>query len=294
METAFQQLVNGLSLGSTYAVFAMGFTLIFGVLNILNMAQGSIFMAGAYFGLEAGKLGLPGPLALLVSIVGAGFLSVVAELLVFRQLRRRGAHRWMGLVASLALARMLVAAAQEIFGTQVQRYPSDWVTTSWWEIAGVRFQLLQVLIIAASGLLMVFLAFTLRRTSIGRAIRTVAFDENVARIVGIPVGRAVIATFFLAGGLAGGAGLLLGALFNVVSPFMGDNMLIKGLTVIILGGLGNIIGAVMAGFLLGMIEIFSVSYLSSAFRDAIGFGLVFSILLVRPTGLFATREERRA
>ena len=106
METAFQQLVNGLSLGSTYAVFAMGFTLIFGVLNILNMAQGSIFMAGAYFGLEAGKLGLPGPLALLVSIVGAGFLSVVAELLVFRQLRRRGAHRWMGLVASLALARM--------------------------------------------------------------------------------------------------------------------------------------------------------------------------------------------
>ena len=153
-----------------------------------------------------------------------------------------------------------------------------------WDIGGVRIQLLQVVILVVSILLMALLALTLQRSSTGRAIRTVAFSEDVARIVGVPVGRTILATFFLAGALAGAAGMLLGNLFNVVSPFMGEQMLVKGLTVIILGGLGNVPGAVAGGFLLGLIEVFSVAYVSSSFRDAIGFGLIFLILLVKPTG----------
>src|SRR5664279_3001983 len=132
MSVFIQQFVNGLSLGSTYAVFAMGCTLIFGVMNIVNMAQGAFFMGGAYFGLEAARLGLPVPLAMLVALLGGGILGVVAELVVFRTLRVRGGHRWMGLVASLALARMMVGLAQEIFGTQVQRYPTSIFSTIAW------------------------------------------------------------------------------------------------------------------------------------------------------------------
>lgn len=294
MSTFLQQVVNGISLGSTYAVFAMGCTLIFGVLNIVNMAQGAFFMGGAYLGLEAARMGLPTPLALLVALVGGGVLGMLAELIVFRTLRARGGHRWMGLVASLALARLLVGVAQEIFGTQVQRYPSVDLLTLAWDVGGVRIQLLQLLILCVSLVLMALLALTLQRSSVGRAIRTVAFSEDVAKIVGVPVGRTILATFFLAGSLAGAAGLLLGMLFNVVSPFMGEHMLVKGLTVIILGGLGNVPGAVAGGFLLGLIEVFSVAYVSSSFRDAIGFGLIFLILLVRPTGLFSRFEERRA
>jgi branched-chain amino acid transport system permease protein len=294
MSAFLQQLVNGISLGATYAVFAMGCTLIFGVLNIINMAQGAFFMGGAYVGLEASRMGLPTPLALVVALLGGGFLGILSELVVFRVLRARGGHRWMGLVASLALARLLVGVAQEVFGTQVQRYPSVKMLSIAWDVGGVRIQLLQLVIVGVSIALMALLAITLQRTSIGRAIRTVAFSEDVARIVGVPVNRTILATFFLAGGLAGAAGLLLGMLFNVVSPFMGEHMLVKGLTVIILGGLGNIPGAVAGGFLLGLTEVFSVAYVSSAFRDAIGFGLVFLILLVKPTGLFSRFEERRA
>jgi branched-chain amino acid transport system permease protein len=294
MSTFLQQVVNGISLGSTYAVFAMGCTLIFGVLNIVNMAQGAFFMGGAYFGLEAARLGLPAPLALVVALLGGGILGMLAELVIFRTLRARGGHRWMGLVASLALARMMVGVAQEVFGTQVQRYPASDLLAIAWDVGGVRIQLLQLVILVVSIVLMALLALTLQRSSTGRAIRTVAFSEDVARIVGVPVGRTILATFFLAGALAGAAGMLLGNLFNVVSPFMGEQMLIKGLTVIILGGLGNVPGAVAGGFLLGLIEVFSVAYVSSSFRDAIGFGLIFLILLVKPTGLFSRFEERRA
>lgn len=294
MSVFFQQIVNGLSLGAIYAVFAIGCTLIFGVLNIVNLAQGAFFMVGAYLGLEAALLGLPLPLALLVALVGGGLLAVISELLVFRTLRVRGGHRWMGLVASLALARLLVGLAQEIFGTAVRGYPSNSITGQMWEIGGVRVQFLQIVVIITAIVLMAVLAYTLQRTSVGRAIRTVAFSEDVASIVGVQIGRTIVITFFIAGALAGAAGVLLGMLFNVVSPFIGDNMLVKGLTVIILGGLGNIPGAVAGGLLLGLIEVFSVAYISSAFRDAIGFGLIFAILLIRPTGLFSGFEERRA
>jgi branched-chain amino acid transport system permease protein len=294
MTVLLQQIVNGLSLGATYAVFAIGCTLIFGVLSVINMAQGAFFMGGAYFGLEAARLGLPPLLALAVAASAGGVLGLLSELIIFRTLRRRGADRWMGLVASLALARVMVGAAQEIFGTEVQRYPRIPLLDLAWEIGGVRIQMLQILVFGVSLVLMGLFALLLRRSSLGRAIRTVAFNEKVALIVGVPVNQTIILTFFLAGALAGAAGMLLGTLFNVVSPFMGENMLVKGLTVIILGGLGNVPGAVAAGFFLGLVEVFSVGYLSSSFRDAIGFALVFLILIIKPTGLTSSFEGRSA
>jgi branched-chain amino acid transport system permease protein len=290
-----QQLVNGLSLGAVYAVFAIGFTLVFGVMNVLNLSQGAVFMWGAYVGLEVVRtLALPVPFAILAAAVAAGLLGVLSEVLVFRPLQRRGAHRWMGMVGSLALARILIGLAQEVFGTQVVRYPDNALAGAALELLGARLQLLQIVAIGAALVMVIALAALLRYTNLGRAIRTVAFSETVARLVGVPVDRVRLVTFFASGALAGGAGVLWSLLFQSVSPFMGDGILLKGLTVLILGGLGNVLGALVGGVLLGLVEVASVVAVGSGYRDAAGFGLVLLILLTRPTGLFATRETKRA
>jgi branched-chain amino acid transport system permease protein len=290
-----QQLVNGLSLGAVYAVFAIGFTLVFGVLNILNLSQGAVFMWGAYVGLQMVRsLALPLPVAILVAMAAAGLLGVASELLIFRLLRRRHAHRWMGMVASLALARILIAVAQEVFGTQVVTYPRNGLAGAFIEVLGARIQILQLVAIGVAVVMMLALAVLLRATRLGRGIRTVAFSESVARLVGVPVDRITMATFFVAGALAGGAGVLWSLLFQSVSPFMGDGILLKGLTVLILGGLGNVPGALVGGLLLGLVEVASTVIVGSSYRDAVGFGLVLLLLLTRPTGLFATPEAKRA
>jgi branched-chain amino acid transport system permease protein len=290
-----QQLVNGLSLGAVYAVFAIGFTLVFGVMNVLNLSQGAVFMWGAYVGLEVVRtVGLPLPVAIIAAAIAAGLLGVLSEVLVFRPLQRRGAHRWMGIVGSLALARVLIGLAQEVFGTQVVRYPDNALAGAAVELLGARVQLLQVVAIGVALAMVLGLAVLLRFTNLGRAIRTVAFSETVARLVGVPVDNIRLVTFFVSGALAGGAGVLWSLLFQSVSPFMGDNILLKGLTVLILGGLGNVVGALVGGLLLGLVEVASVVVVGSGYRDAVGFGLVLLILLTRPTGLFATRETKRA
>ncbi|WP_438616623.1 ABC transporter permease subunit, partial [Methylobacterium symbioticum] len=159
---------------------------------------------------------------------------------------------------------------------------------------GVRVQGLQVVALAVALVLVLALGALLRLTNFGRVIRTVAFSETVARLVGAPVGRVRVATFFVSGALAGGAGVLWSLLFQSVSPFMGETVLLKGLTVLILGGLGNVAGALAGGLLLGLVEVGSVVAVGAGYRDAVGFGLVLLILLTRPTGLFSSREAKRA
>lgn len=290
-----QQFVNGLSLGAIYAVFAIGFTLVFGVMNVLNLSQGAVFMWGAYVGLEAVRtLALPLPAAIAAAAVAAGILGVLSEAVVFRPLQRRGGHRWMGLVGSLALARVLIGLAQEIFGTQVVRYPDNALANAAVGFLGARLQLLQIVAVAVALAMMLALAALLHGTNLGRGIRTVAFSESVARLVGVPVCNIRLITFFISGALAGGAGVLWSLLFQSVSPFMGDNILLKGLTVLILGGLGNVTGALAGSLLLGFVEVGSVIIVGSGYRDALGFGLVLLVLLTRPSGLFGARETNRA
>lgn len=295
MEVFLQQTVNGFALGATYAVFAVGFTLLFGVLNVLNLAQGAILMVGAFAGIElTTALHWPLPLAFLAAMLVSALTAMASEWFVFRPLEARGANRWMGLVASLALARLLIAVVQEVFGTQVRRFPQSAWTEHAWDLFGVRVQSLQLIVIASALLLMLVLAYTLRRTRIGLAIRTIAFKPNVAQLVGIPVTRLKLLTYGMTGALAGAAGVQLGVLYNAVSPFMGDNILLKGLTALILGGLGQVAGAAIGGIVLGLTEVYSVAYLQSSLRDAIAFGAIFLVLVVRPTGFFGTSARQRA
>ncbi len=295
MDILAQQTINGLALGATYAVFAVGFTLLFGVLNVLNLAQGAVLMVGAFTGLELTLvLGWPLLPAFIGAMLVSGVVSVLSEVAVFGPLERRGAHRWMGLVASLALARLLVGVVQETLGTQVRRFPAEpWMTASW-QLGGVQVQGLQIIVILTALILMLALAFLLRRTRSGRAIRTIAFKPSVARLVGVPVVRLRLITYFITGALAGAAGVQLGVLYNAVSPFMGEQILLKGLTVLILGGLGHVPGAAIGGVVLGLTEVYSVSYLQSSLRDAIAFGVIFLILIFRPSGLFGTTTRQRA
>lgn len=295
MEIFIQQTLNGLALGATYAVFAVGFTLLFGVLNVLNFAQGALVMVGGIAGLEL-TLVADWPLlpAFLVAMIIAGTVSVLSQLFIFGPLEKRGANRWMGLVASLALARLLVAIVQETFGTQVRRFPAySWLELTW-DLGGVRVQALQIAIVVSALALMAVLAYFLRRTRTGHAISTMAFNPNVARLVGVPATRLKVLVYFITGALAGAAGVQLGLLYNAVSPFMGENILLKGLSALILGGLGHVPGAAIGGLVLGLTEVYSVGYLQSSLRDAIAFGAIFAILLLRPSGLFGQAVRQRA
>lgn len=294
MDVLLQQSVNGIALGATYAVFAVGFTLLFGVLNVLNLAQGAVLMVGSLFGLHLAAAGLPLWAATLLAMAGAALVSAAIGALVFRPLERRGAHRWMGLVASLAAARLLVGLAQETSGTQMLRYPPVPALDGALPLAGARVGFLQLAVVGSALALMAGLALLLRRSRTGRALRALAFSPTVARLVGVRVEALTLLTWALTGALAAAAGVQLGLLYGAVSPFMGDAALLRGLTVLILGGLGSVPGAALAGFVLGLVETWTVAYLSSSFRDAVGFAAVFAVLALRPEGLFGRPPERRA
>jgi branched-chain amino acid transport system permease protein len=291
----WQQVVNAIWLGAVYSLFALGYTLVFGVLGLLNLAHPSLFMWGAFFGLVAvNNLHLPIWAALLVAMLGAGVLGIVLERVAFKPLRRRNAPHLSALISSIGASIVLINLAQGIFGAQVSRFPFDTFPIQVINIGPVSITLLQVVILGVSLALMLTLRWLLMSTRQGQAMRAVAFSERTAARLGIPVDRVIWQTFFIAGALAGAAGVLLGLAFNAVSPFMGTTMSLKGLTVMVLGGLGNIEGAVLGGFILAFSEVMSVAYLSSDLRDAVSFVLLFAILLIRPNGLLGRSNTKRA
>jgi branched-chain amino acid transport system permease protein len=355
-----QQIVNAIWLGSVYSLFALGYTLVFGVLDILNLAHGAVFMWGAFFGLMAVTwFGLSIWSALLVAIIGAGLLGILVERLAFKPLRQltlgnnilwagfvltlfsfvalasptftanapiltlvlqllfgaglvamvvglvldylevkaqppRSSPHLSTLISSIGASTILVSLAQASFGAQVSRFPAEVFTVKALPLGAVRVTNLQLIILVIALVLMFALALMLKRTKVGRAMRSVAFSERIASLMGVHVDRLIMQTFFLSSALAGAAGVLLGLALTSISPFMGNNIALKGLVVIVLGGLGNIQGAVLGGFLLALTEVLSVAYISSDFRDAIAFTVLFLVLLVKPTGLLGTATQKKA
>lgn len=289
-----QQLVNAIWLGAVYSLFALGYTLVFGVLDIINLAHGAIFMWGAFLGLLCvTQWGLPIWAALPVAMVGSGLLGVLLDRLAFKPLRQRHAPHLAPIISSIGASTILVSLAQVRFGAQVSRFPFDAFPVRAFDLGPVTVTLLQLTILLLSVVLMVTMYLFIQRSRTGKAMRAVAYSERIAALLGVNVDRIIMSTFFVSSALAGAAGVFLGLAFNSISPVMGDRIELKGLTVIILGGLGNIQGAMVAGFLLALIEVLSVAYLSSDFRDAIAFTLLFLVLLVRPAGLFGKAAEKR-
>ena len=290
-----QQLVNALSLGCVYALFALGFTLVFGVLGVINLSHGAVFMVGAYAALAVvTHFAAPLWLALLAAVVVSGLLGLAIDWLVLRPLRRRNAPHLIPMIATIGLAIFFNSATQGVFGAENLRFPPELVPDRQLYFLGVQISVLEVAIIVLSFALMAGLVVVMKKTQLGRALRAVAESPKAAALLGINVEGLFYLTSFTAAALGGAGGVLIALYSNAVFPLMGQPMLHKGIAVIILGGMGDIRGALVGGLFLGFAEVMSVAYIGSTMRDAVAFGLLFLVLLVRPQGIFGRVLERKA
>jgi len=282
----FQQLVSGLTLGSVYAVIAIGYTLVFGVLNIVNMAHGGIIMMGAYIGLllvtVAGWGLFP---ALIGAMVGGVILGYLLEVLALRPLRGKKVTHLAPLISTIGVSIFLESAALLVFGPQTRAFPTDY--NQLMDFGLFKISEIQIISMGTAIVLMVLLTLLLNKTKIGKAVRATAENIETASLLGIHTRRIITFTVMLASALGAAAGVLIALSFNAIEPTMGTSMGFKGLAVLIMGGLGNVGGAMAGGFILGVAEVFSVAYGASSFRDAVAFGLIILILFIRPQGLFA-------
>ena len=283
----YQQLVNGLMLGASYALVAIGYTLIFGVLNLLYFAQGEVFMVGAFVGLYL-VVGAGANIygAILGAMVICGALGAVAVFVAVRPVAKD--HPLAPLISTIGLTIILQNLAVYIFGGQQMAFPET-MEQRLYRLGPVTVGSAQLFILTVAIALMVLLWLFIARTKLGRAIRATAENHETAALLGVDVDRVVLITFIIGSGIAGVAGVLDGIKNSNISPFMGLGAAVKGLIVMLLGGLGNVPGAMVAGLLLGMIEILSAAYIGTAERDLFSFLILILILLWRPTGLFGTR-----
>ena len=290
-----QQLVNALSLGCVYALFALGFTLIFGVLGVINLSHGAVFMVGAYAALQVvTKLGWPLWASLIAAFAISAALGLAIDYFVLRPLRQRHAPHLIPMIATIGIAIFFNNATQGVVGAENLRFPAELVPDEQLHFLGVQISVLEVAIIAMSFALMAALLFVMRKTQLGRALRAIAESPRAAALLGINVEGLFYLTSATAAALGGVSGVLIALYSNAVFPLMGQPMLHKGIAVIILGGMGDIRGALIGGLFLGFAEVMSVAYIGSTMRDAVAFGLLFIVLLLRPQGMFGKVLERKA
>ena len=290
-----QQIVNALSLGGVYALFALGFTLIFGVLNVINLAHGAVFMLGAYAALQAVvALNLPLPAAMLAALLVTAAAGWLLDRFILAPLRARQAPHLAPMIATIGVAITLTSVVEGFFGAANLRFPPEILPAESVSAGSVQVTRLELQIIFLALALMALLFWGLKKTRAGRALRAVAESPKAAALMGIDVETFCRGTSVIAALLGGAAGVLIALYANAVFPHMGQPMLHKGIAVVILGGMGDVRGALLGGFFLGFAEVLSVAYVGSTMRDAVAFGLLFIVLLLRPEGLFGRVARRRA
>jgi branched-chain amino acid transport system permease protein len=284
-----QQVLNGLVLGGVYALFALGFTLIFGIHRIMNMAHGAVFMSGAFIGLYTVRLGLPLWVALPVAMVGAGFVSILIEVVAFKPLRKLALAdaELASIISSIGAGLIILSIGQYVSKTETMRFPFGTVPIDAVVVFGLRVTALQLLMLGVAVVSVALLALYLYRTPQGRQVRAVAGNYRAAQLLGVNPNAIFYQTFFVSGALAGAAGVMVGLAFNAIQFLMGEPFLLKAFVAIILGGLGSVPGALVGGLVLGLLQSLSVAYLPALLVDAVIFLLLFVILMVRPDGLFA-------
>jgi len=288
----YQQLINGLMLGASYSLIAIGYALIFGVLKLLYFAHGEVFMVGAFVGLYLVTLGGANIfVALAGAMIACALLGLIAVYVTVRPVAKD--RPLAPLISSIGLTIVLQNLAVYVFGGQQVAFPET-VTPQLYHLGPVTISSTQLFILATAITLMALLWFFIERTRMGRALRATAENHETAALLGVDVNRVVLITFMIGSGIAGVAGVLDGIKNSGVSPFMGLGAAVKGLIVMLLGGLGNVPGAMVAGLLLGMIEILSAAYIGTTERDFFSFAILILILLYRPTGLFGARIEERS
>jgi branched-chain amino acid transport system permease protein len=284
-----QQLVNGITLGSVYALIALGFTLIFGVLRVIAFVQGGIYMLGAFAGLgvalAAGSLG-PGTTLVLAVAAGAGAGAVsnmAVDRIGYRPLRR--SPNLMALISGIGLYTFIENFSGILFGRQPRAFPAL-LPSGRFRVAGVSVTTAQVVVVALAVACMIGLYLYVEKTGIGLAMRATAERAETASLMGIEPERVILVTFAVSGALSGVAGVLVGTYVGIATPTMGFLIGIKAFTAAVIGGIGNVRGSLVGGLVIGMIEALGTGYVSSAWGDALVFAALVTILLVRPAGLF--------
>ncbi len=290
-----QQIYNGLFIGSIYALFAVGYTLVFGILDILNLAHQAVFMLGAIIALElVVRADMNIWLAMLIAFLATGVIGILLDRIAFKPLRSRPDTYFSSLISSIAMGLIFEAIVLRWLGPNPRRFPFDTFPIKIFEIGDVVITLRQIVIMALALAFTLGLQYFVVRTRTGKAIRAVAENQRAAKLLGINVDGIIALSFFISSALGGVAGVLYGLEFANIAPEMGRGLELKGLAVIILGGMGSIPGAVIGGLLLGLTEVFTVQWLSSTWRDAAAFTMMFLILLVRPRGLLGQKAVREA
>jgi branched-chain amino acid transport system permease protein len=300
----FQELVNGLTTGALYSLVALGFSMVYGVLKLLNFAHGDLYMIGAYVGFFViqwfggpSALTIPVPLLLLVMFVLAaglvGGLGVAIERFAYRPLR--DAPRIAPLITAIGISFFLENAALLLFGAQFRLYnTADFISlSSGIQIGSVTIDSVQILVLVLGLVLMVGLRELVNRTKLGKQMRAVAADREAAEMMGINVNFTISATFFLGSALAGVAGVMGGLLFNQVTPTIGFIVGLKAFTAAVVGGIGSIPGAMLGGLLIGVAESMITGYISSTYTNLFVFALLIVVMLVRPSGLLGRAQLQK-
>ena len=296
-----QQLVNGLSLGAIYALIALGYTMVYGILRLINFAHGDVYMVGAFVGYYLGRMlnagqsaaspsGLNFFIVLGGSMAACALLGFILERAAYRPLRQ--APRLNALITAIGISLLLENLGQLIFGADPKDFPTLVARTSY-SVGIVVFSNIQVIVIVTSVVLTLGLQYIVHRTRMGTAMRAVSFSHDAAGLMGINIHRVISFTFVLGSALAAAAGILVGLYNPKIDPLMGIMPGLKAFVAAVLGGIGNVPGAIVGGLIMGVAETLTVGYLSSTYRDAITFVILVAVLLFRPTGLFGATARAK-
>ncbi|WP_019938129.1 branched-chain amino acid ABC transporter permease [Bordetella sp. FB-8] len=299
MSSILQQLINGLTIGGIYALIALGYTMVYGVLKLINFAHGDLCILGAFIGLTTLTTGvfagLPTPvlmaLAFVIAVIAVAVTGTLLDRVAYKPLRR--AHRLSPMVSALGASMMIENGIMLIWGPNVRVFPSNLLPNTTWHIGGAYLSFVQLLIMIGALVLMVALYFFVHHTRVGTAIRASAIDQDAARLMGINVNRVIAMVFVIGPALGAVGGLFIGLYYRQAYFTMGWSYGLNAFIAAIIGGIGNIPGAMLGGLLLGLFNVFAVGYVSSSWQDAITFGLLIAILLVRPSGLLGERVAEK-
>jgi branched-chain amino acid transport system permease protein len=283
MEQALQQAINGISLGSIYALIALGYTMVYGIIKLINFAHGDIYMLGAYFGYAAANfLNMPFLPTLIIAMVGCSGTGVLVERIAYKPLR--GSSRITLLITAIGVSLFIQYATVYFTGAGGRAYPLL-LPNVMYTIGGLRITLQQIYLVVCSVALMFLLQYVVHKTRVGKAMRAVSLDRDAAQLMGISVDKTISHTFAIGSALAGAAGVLIGIYYRTMNPFMGLMPGLKSFVAAVFGGIGLIPGAMVGGMTIGVIETFVAGYGGSMYQDAVVFAILIIILIIKPSGL---------
>ncbi|NLB88502.1 MAG: branched-chain amino acid ABC transporter permease [Syntrophomonadaceae bacterium] len=280
-----QQIINGLSLGAIYALIALGYTMVYGIIKLINFAHGDIMMVGAYVGFfSVTMLGTHIVVAMLFAMIACAILGVLIEKIAYKPLRK--STRIAALITAIGVSLFLEYTTIFFLTPQQRIFPEAAFASKQIAIAGLSVSNKDVFIFVSAIVLMIILQYIIKRTKTGKAMRAVSLDRDAAVLMGISVDRTISTTFAIGSALAAAAGVMVGVYYNTINPLMGIIPGLKAFVAAVLGGIGIIPGAMVGGFVIGILETLVSGYGNSLYRDAVAFGVLILILLIKPTGIF--------